>query len=270
MMGIGNNWLLAVFIAAICMTVPASSIVSATIGETVVLSGSAGGYDEMYLFLTGPNLPPGGVRMDSIPSSVVSGDPATFTRTVVDGGRWEYSWDTRYAGGMLDAGTYLVWAAPVPLGRYDLISSGASFATISVTLTKPDLTAVIATDPTGSIHVTSDPSGAMVTVNTMPYGTTPLVIEYLPGGNIDVTVSKAGYAVFEAEVVIRTGTMAVLDVTLSPEKTPTATPVGTESIPVSRTAPSVPPSSPAPSCWTIAGIALAVSVTGILRTLKGK
>ncbi|WP_165075932.1 hypothetical protein [Methanogenium sp. MK-MG] len=110
-------------------------------GETVHLSGKGGGYDDMYLFLTGPNLAPGGVRLDSITSPVVSGNAASFTRVPVRSGAWEYEWDTGRTGGTLDTGTYLVWVLPQPLDRYDL--GDTSYATKSVLLTKPVLTAEI-------------------------------------------------------------------------------------------------------------------------------
>ena len=114
---------------------------SAVIGETIHLSGKGGGYDDMYLFLTGPNLAPGGVRPDSVTSAVVSGTAASFTRAPVRGGVWEYDWDTGRTGGTLDPGTYLVWVVPQPLARYDL--GGTSYATINVLLTNPVLTAEI-------------------------------------------------------------------------------------------------------------------------------
>lgn len=264
MKSIGTPKILAILIIAAFITVPASSAVTATIGETVVLSGSGGGYDEMYLFLTGPNLAPGGVRLDGISSAVVSGDTSTFTRTTVDGGRWEYSWDTGTAGGTLDAGTYLVWATPVPMDRYDLTASGENYATIGVTLNVPALIATIVTDPTGSVHVTSDPAGALVTVNAVPYGETPLVIGDLAGGPVKVNVSKAGYFPHEEDIVIRTGTMAVLDVALTAEGVaPTAT-VPSDGSPTTPPAPASDPTPiPAPLCGVAAGLVFGTVVTGI-------
>ncbi|WFN34669.1 hypothetical protein L1S32_00670 [Methanogenium sp. S4BF] len=118
-----------------------SPVSSAVIGETVHLSGMGDGYDEMYLFLTGPNLAPGGVRLDSITTPVVSGNAASFTRASVRSGVWDYEWDTGRTGGTLDPGTYLVWALPQPLDRYD--RGRTSYATKSVRLTYPVLTADI-------------------------------------------------------------------------------------------------------------------------------
>jgi len=258
-----------VLILLASMAGPASSLVSAAIGETVVLSGGGGGYDTMYLFLTGPNLAPGGVRLDSIMSPVVSGEPSTFTRASVDDGRWEYSWDTQSAGGSLDAGTYLVWATPVPLGRYGLAASGENYATIGVTVTRPTLTAGIATIPLGSLRVTSDPAGAEVSVNSVQYGTTPLVIEGLAGGPVGVSIVKEGYALYEEEIVIRTGTMAVMEVDLIPATVPTKTVLPTEI--ETTTPPPVPSpeptSAPAPCCEVVAGTVLALTAA-IMRNKR--
>jgi hypothetical protein len=254
------------------MATPASSLVAAAIGETVVLSGGGGGYDTIYLFLTGPNLAPGGVRLDSVSSTVVSGEPSTFTRATVDGGRWEYSWETRSVGGSLDAGTYLVWATPVPLGRYDLAASGENYATIGVALTGPALTAGIATIPTGSLRVTSDPAGAEVSVNSVQYGTTPLMIEDLAGGPAMVRVEKDGYDPHEEEVVIRTGTLAVLDVTLTPEALPTETIPQSES-PTESSSPepsTEPTRTSAPWCGVVGGIVLSLAGAGFLNKNRDK
>ncbi len=255
-----------------CMAAPASSLVAAAIGETVVLSGGGGGYDTMYLFLTGPNLAPGGVRLDSVSSPVVSGEPSTFTRAIVDDGRWEYSWETQSGGGSLDAGTYLVWATPVPLGRYDLAVSGENYATIGVALNKPTLSAGITTIPVGSLRVTSNPAGAEVSVNSVQYGTTPRMIEDLAGGPVVVRVEKEGYEPHEEEVLIRTGTLAVLDVALTPEALPTETVTPTES-PTESSSP-VPSTEPArtsaPRYGVVAGIVLSLARAGIRSKNKQK
>lgn len=140
-----SNGRISVAVTCICLLcwslLLISPVSSAVIGETVSLSGRGGGYDEMYLFLTGPNLAPGGVRLDSITTPVVSGNAASFTRTSVRSGVWDYEWDTGRTGGTLDPGTYLVWAVPQPMDRYDL--GGTLYATKSVLLTSPVLTADI-------------------------------------------------------------------------------------------------------------------------------
>ncbi|MCX6696766.1 MAG: hypothetical protein NTV84_04265 [Methanoregula sp.] len=48
-------------------------------GEEVILHGNNSISDTAYLFVTGPNLPSGGVKLTSPHEGVVSGDPGTFT-----------------------------------------------------------------------------------------------------------------------------------------------------------------------------------------------
>ncbi|WAI00651.1 hypothetical protein [Methanogenium organophilum] len=159
--------IILISIGIICWCViPVSALSSAVIGETVHLSGKGGGYDDMYLFLTGPNLEPGGVRLDSVTSPVVSGTAASFTHAPVRSGVWEYVWDTGRTGGTLDPGTYLVWAVPEPLDRYDL--QGTSYATINIRLTNPGLTAEISGDfgngsPEETVKVTAEETGEEIT-----------------------------------------------------------------------------------------------------------
>ena len=264
--------LIMALILIACTAAPVASLVSATIGETVVLSGGGGGYDTIYLFLTGPNLAPAGVRLDRVSSAVVSGEPSTFTRTSVDDGRWEYAWDTSTPGGSLDAGTYLVWATPVPLGRHDLALSGENYATIGIDLTVPTLTAGIATVPTGSLRVASDPAGAEVSVNSVQYGTTPLMVEDLAGGPVMVRVEKEGYDPHEEEVVVRTGTLAVLDVSLTPEVLPPETSLPTETPTDSSSPPpsTEPARTSAPWCGAVGGIVLSLAGAGIRNKNRKK
>jgi hypothetical protein len=45
----------------------------------------------------------------------------------------------------------------------------------------------------GRLVVTSEPSGARVTVNGIGWGSTPVTIRHLPSGDKEVRVSKDGY-----------------------------------------------------------------------------
>ena len=58
-----------------------------TIGENIPFSGTAPAADMIYLFMTGPGVPPYGSRMDSSISPVITGEPDTFTQIPVEGGR---------------------------------------------------------------------------------------------------------------------------------------------------------------------------------------
>ena len=55
---------------------------------------------------------------------------------------------------------------------------------------------------TGSLVVTSTPSGARVTVNGIGWGSTPVTINYLPVGPKRVRLSKDGYVAEERAVAL--------------------------------------------------------------------
>ncbi|NYT17379.1 MAG: hypothetical protein GKC06_05170, partial [Methanomicrobiales archaeon] len=152
---------LPLLIAAVFLLIafPAMAV-TVPLGDTLPLSGSAPGADSVYLFLTGPNLPANGVKLDDISVPVITGVPSTFAQAPVDAnGNWEYTWYTRTTGGLVDAGTYTVYVVTEPVGRRDL-GSADSYATIPVTLTWPTLTIL-----PGGITISSEPSGAEVWVD---------------------------------------------------------------------------------------------------------
>ncbi len=82
----------------------------AYLGSVVTLSGYSYTSYTVYLFLTGPNLPPNGVSLDNINRPA---DQGGATQVDVDGdGHWVYPWNTGSLG--LDAGSYTVWVADGP------------------------------------------------------------------------------------------------------------------------------------------------------------
>lgn len=104
-----------------------------SIGEEVRLSGSNTESCETYLFITGPNLPSGGGRLDEPRQAVRSGDPSSFTVASGDCDTWDYRLYTGELG--VDAGTYTIYAVPVPVDRYNLGS--VPYQTIPLTLRRP-------------------------------------------------------------------------------------------------------------------------------------
>ncbi|MDE4908978.1 hypothetical protein L0665_10200 [Methanogenium marinum] len=177
-----NGCISVLALLCICLlswsVIPVSAVSSAVIGETVHLSGNGGGYDDMYLFLTGPNLAPGGVRPDSITTHVVSGDDASFIHVPVRSGVWEYDWNTGRTGGTLDPGTYLVWAVPQPLGRYDL--GKTSYATINIILKNAAMTAEIS-GTTGNAGISGTEKMAEETATERSEETNPDPNEFSAG-----------------------------------------------------------------------------------------
>ncbi|MDD1729222.1 MAG: DUF3821 domain-containing protein, partial [Methanospirillum sp.] len=76
---------------------------SYAIGEEVRLSGQNSESCDTYLFITGPNLPSGGGRLDRPRQAVRNGDPSSFTVVSGDCETWDYRLHTGELG--LDAGT---------------------------------------------------------------------------------------------------------------------------------------------------------------------
>ncbi|MFA7562051.1 MAG: hypothetical protein WCY70_01275 [Methanoculleus sp.] len=131
-----------VLIVLLLAALAAAPAVSAAVfypGSEIVLAGSSTGSDTVFLFVTGPNLPPSGGRLESPHMPVRSGDTGSFTMATVGAGdRWTYRWRTGETG--LDPGTYTVYVVDAPVGRSDL--SGHSYMTVAVTLGRPPETPV--------------------------------------------------------------------------------------------------------------------------------
>ena len=205
-------------ITVLALMFPACAV-SVPLGDTLYLSGSAPGADTVYLFLTGPNLPSNGVRLDTIAVGVITGVPSTFVRVPVAGdGSWEYSWNTRTAGGVLDAGTYTVYVVTTPTGRRDL-SDRDSYGVISVTLSRPTLTIL----PSGGLTITSDPTGAGVLVDGEMKGTTPLELKNVSTGNHTVGIVKDGFEPVSEDITIQGNETMTVGRTLEPLPTPSST-----------------------------------------------
>jgi hypothetical protein len=144
--------LVIAFVAA-----PAAAV-TAYPGSEITLTGTSTGSDTVYLFITGPNLPSAGGRLEDPDTPVQTGDPESFTTVTVDADdRWTYRWRTGEAG--LDPGTYTVYAVDAPVDRSDL--SGRGYTTIPVTLGTP---------PGTPVTETATPT----TVTPTEVGTTPL------------------------------------------------------------------------------------------------
>lgn len=241
---------LLLIVAGLALLSPASAV-SLPLGDTLKLSGSAPGADTVYLFLTGTNLPANGVRLDDISIPVVTGVPATFVRRPVAGdGSWEYSWITRTAGGVPDAGTYTVYVVTTPTGRRDL-SDRDSFGVISVTLTRPTITATTG----GRLTITSEPSGAGILVDGEMTGTTPLELADISPGNHTLGIQKDGYQPVIENITVRENETATVGRTLVPLTTSPST---------------VPATSPPPTTigFPAAGLFLGLTIALVKRRFR--
>ena len=177
-----------------------------TIGEIIPFSGTASAADMIYLFMTGPGVPPSGSRMDSSISPVKTGEPDTFTQIPVEGGRWSYSWQTGRISGGLDPGHYTVYAATAPVAKDAL--SGIPYSSTEVFLTRPVTT--------GTILVRSVPPGAQVEVNGRYCGDTPIDLPDLSPGVYRINISLREYVPSSGLYTLSAGQTKQISVKLDP------------------------------------------------------
>ncbi|MFA5347491.1 MAG: PEGA domain-containing protein, partial [Methanoregula sp.] len=172
--------------------------------------------DSVYLFLTGPNLPPNGVALDNINRLA---DQGGATRVDVEGnGHWIYKWNT--AAPDLDAGSYTVWVADGPADVSRL--AAVDYSTISVILSEPFITAGTSGGPgqssgpvqAGSMDLSSIPAGTSVVVNDVYKGMTPLTVSGLDPGTYNVTFSHFGYVRVSTPVTVQAGSVSEVNATL--------------------------------------------------------
>ncbi|PKL68396.1 MAG: hypothetical protein CVV30_10815 [Methanomicrobiales archaeon HGW-Methanomicrobiales-1] len=190
----------------------AAPSIQASVGDIVPLSGYSYGSYNVYLFLTGPNLPVNGVALNDISKRA---DQGGFTIVQVDSDdHWSYKWGTGSLGGRLDEGTYTIWVVNGPNDRSRL--SEADFSTISVTLGKPSISIDTPLVP-GSMDLRSVPDGASVMMGEQYKGKTPMTISDLTPGTYDVVFSQFGYQKFSTRVPVEAGRISEVTATLAPD-----------------------------------------------------
>ena len=108
------------------------------LGDEVKFTGTNSETDTVFMFLTGPNLPGAGGKLNDPRIGVTNNDESTFTTADVDSNNvWTYKWDTSSLS--IDSGSYTVYAVSAPKNRDNL--GDAQYATVSVTLKKPFISA---------------------------------------------------------------------------------------------------------------------------------
>ena len=123
------------------VTVVAAGDGSYFLGQEVLLSGTNSETDNVYLFITGPNLPSDGGLMTN-PRQPVQTIVAPFAITSTDvneDNTWEYKWQT--ANLNIDAGSYTIYAVATPSNRAQLADT--KYGTVSVIIRKPFVTAQV-------------------------------------------------------------------------------------------------------------------------------
>jgi hypothetical protein len=189
----------------VSLVAPATAApINAVFGEDIPLGGMAPGSTFIYLFLTGPNLPNGGISLAG-GTPVTTGVPASFTRVVVQtDDTWSYTWRTGSTGRILDQGTYTIYAVDEPLSRPDL--DDAVFTTQAVIFGQPvETVTVTVTESGGSLVVDSSPGMSVVTLDNRTAGVTPLMISEIPAGSHILVVTHEGYSAYRTDFVISAG-----------------------------------------------------------------
>ncbi|WP_048150429.1 hypothetical protein [Methanolacinia paynteri] len=87
------------------------------IGDSILLKGYVTGATkpvDIYLYITGPNLPENGAKLEDFGAEVVDEEESTFTCTKYSLilGEWAYEWNTKD----LEPGTYTIYASLKPYG----------------------------------------------------------------------------------------------------------------------------------------------------------
>ncbi len=206
-------WIAGTMIITFCILVCGSAAaIEAYTGDTVPLAGYAAGSPNVYLFLTGPNLPVNGVSLDNI---ALAADQGGMVQVHVDSnGRWSYDWATNAVGGRLDAGTYIIWVSSEPVDRSRLRSG--EFGTLSVTLKRPVLSLATTPPPPGAIEIRSVPEEASVMTGSEYRGQTPLSMENLAPGTYTLTLSHFRYEPRTVSATVEAGSTTVVNVVLVP------------------------------------------------------
>lgn len=80
-----------------------------SLGESVTFRGLTTQEEDVYIFMTGPNLLKTGILLPGTDNAgFIAADKASSPTTVRTGKAWSYLWDTSYSG--LDTGTYTIYA----------------------------------------------------------------------------------------------------------------------------------------------------------------
>ena len=143
------------------VTISASGDGSYYIGEEIKLSGTNTDSDEIFLFITGPNLINDGEVLKQLPTHVAAFTNRNADVAVKTDDTWEYKWDTSGCG--LDTGAYTIYATSSltngkSSSKYDgdnytaIKLSDSEYATVSVNLKQPFLSAV----PSGTVVAKGD------------------------------------------------------------------------------------------------------------------
>ncbi|MBP1929079.1 hypothetical protein J2741_001626 [Methanolinea mesophila] len=138
--GVFINDFASVIIEKGTVTIVAAGDQNFFLGQEVRLSGTDSETDNVYLFITGPNLSSAGGRLTDPRTSVVDGIASTFdSADVQEDNTWWFTWQTSNLN--LDAGTYTVYAVATPNNRDNL--ENTQWGNVSLIIRKPFVAAAV-------------------------------------------------------------------------------------------------------------------------------
>ncbi len=122
------------------VTIAAQGNQSYYLGEVVVFTGYNYDSDSTYLFITGPDISPGGGKLTSPHRNATSGDPGSFEMVKTKADKtWEYTLFTYNLG--IHPGPYTIYAVSQPKAK-DL-ATGETSGNVSIIFKQPFITAAL-------------------------------------------------------------------------------------------------------------------------------
>jgi len=131
------------------------------LGQEIKLVGTNTETDEVYFFITGPNLPSSGGSLNDPREPVEDG--GYVSATVKDDDTFEYKWNTEAMS--IDAGSYTVYAVSEKANKDDLKKANkddlndVQYDTVSINFRKPYITATISPSNVAAgdeVHITGN------------------------------------------------------------------------------------------------------------------
>ena len=132
------------------VTITASGDGHYHIGSEITLSGTNTDSDNIYLFITGPNIDENGVTLKTVGNENIPAYKNVQPVKVKTDKTWEYNWDTSKSG--LDTGSYTIYATsvvtngkssrPIENGGNTVVKlSDSEYADVLISLKQPSLSA---------------------------------------------------------------------------------------------------------------------------------
>ncbi|MDD5188848.1 MAG: MEMAR_RS02690 family S-layer glycoprotein, partial [Methanoregula sp.] len=124
------------------VTIVAAGDQSYYLGEEIKFSGTNTETQNTYLFITGPNLPINGARIQDVnprDAPVTGHEGQLQSVSVLGDNTWSWKWGTSNVA--LDAGTYTVWATSQRSDKESKNLEKTAYGTVSIIIKKPFISA---------------------------------------------------------------------------------------------------------------------------------